>query len=639
MDIVKNKIEFDARLQIVKQHFTLVVDDSRFKWTNINAILMLEIRKNWTTESSNSNYQLNSDSVKDFFPILQMTDAFPHWRLSMPAFISNNVLKTFAVPPDEPLWHEAHISYRHKVQNGYPYLQLTLGDDLRLLKNNLKENDQIFFLKEQDTTNYFIFATKSKLFEESSILITDPSKTANDNTQFELSDLQEKVRDLSSEDDSKNIILYGPPGTGKTHNAVNHALAIATKRDLEEIIHIEKANPANRKVIKNEFDELVKSGQIQFVTFHQSYSYEDFVEGIKPRVIGNNIEYNIEDGIFKKLCLTATEVVSYDFEDIYDDFTNDLIKVKEINLKTAVQKKAFIIRLNESGDVYAITSKGKHVGISESAVFNYFKNGEIPLWHDGSYVRAIGDYLKEKYSAKIKSIDNSSKNFVLIIDEINRGNISKIFGELITLIESSKRIGRKEELRIKLSYSGTKDKEMFGVPNNVYIIGTMNSADRSIALIDTALRRRFTFTEYTSDPSTLSDNIEGINLKLMLQKLNERIEFLLDKDHLLGHAYFIDVKTKNDLCGVFRNKILPLLEEYFFGNFEKIQQVLGDNSGWKKTEIQKLVQEKKANTPTALFGNTEDFEDKIIYQINPTLVEGKFEDITTDVFTSIYTKQ
>jgi 5-methylcytosine-specific restriction protein B len=180
---------------------------------------------------------------------------------------------------------------------------------------------------------------------------------------------------------------------------------------------------------------------------------------------------------------------------------------------------------------------------------------------------------------------------------------------------------------------------MFGVPRNVYIVGTMNSADKSIALIDTALRRRFTFTEYTSDPSTLSDNIEGINLKLMLQKLNERIEFLLDKDHLLGHAYFIDVKTKNDLCVVFRNKILPLLEEYFFGNYEKIQQVLGDNSGWKKTEEQKMILEKRANTTNALFGNTEDFEDKIIYQINPKLIASKFDDISVDFFTSIYTKQ
>jgi len=205
------------------------------------------------------------------------------------------------------------------------------------------------------------------------------------------------------------------------------------------------------------------------------------------------------------------------------------------------------------------------------------------------------------------------------------------------LIEDAKRIGNTEALKVKLTYSGTKDKELFGVPNNVYLIGTMNSADRSIALIDTALRRRFTFTEYTSDPSTLSDNIEGINLKLLLQKLNERIEFLLDKDHLLGHAYFLDVKTKNDLCGVFRNKIIPLLEEYFFGNYEKIQQVLGDNSGWKKIEEHKLIQEKKANTTTALFGNAEDFDDKIIFQINPKIVAGKFDDITSDVFTSIYT--
>jgi hypothetical protein len=437
-----------------------------------------------------------------------------------------------------------------------------------------------------------------------------------------------------------NQILYGAPGTGKTHNAINHALAIATGKDLQELIDAEKANPANRKAAKDEFDELVKSGQIQFVTFHQSYSYEEFVEGIKPSVNGSNVEYSIEEGIFKKLCLKANEKMSIkNFDSLYSEFISDLTESgNQLQLTTLIQKKPFSVRINSNGSCVAIpkTTTATEMTITKKVIQNFMESGIVDDWKP--YTTSIAKYITDKYKPKTEAEDNTNKNFVLIIDEINRGNISKIFGELITLIEDSKRLGNSEALKIKLTYSGTKDKEMFGVPNNVYIVGTMNSADRSIALIDTALRRRFTFTEYTSDPSTLSDNIEGINLKLMLQKLNERIEFLLDKDHLLGHAYFLDVKTKNDLCGVFRNKILPLLEEYFFGNNEKIQQVLGDNSGWKKTEEQKLIQEKKANTTTALFGNTEDFEDKIIYQINPKLVEGKFDEITADVFTSIYTK-
>ena len=447
------------------------------------------------------------------------------------------------------------------------------------------------------------------------------------------------IENKTKNNQSKNQILYGPPGTGKTHNAINHALAIIKGYDLNDLIEKEKTIPNFRKESKKEFDELVKQGQIEFVTFHQSYSYEEFVEGIKPSVNGENVEYNIEDGIFKKLCLKAQKVESYDFEDIYDDLTSDLSKVSEIKLKTSVQKKDFVIRLNDVGEIYAITSKGKPVGISQKALFDYLKKGDIPLWHDGSYVRAIGNYLKEKYSSKIQRIDNSSNKFVLIIDEINRGNMSKIFGELITLIEDSKRIGAKEELRVRLTYSGSEENENFGVPDNVYIVGTMNSADRSIALIDTALRRRFTFFEYTANPILLSENIEGINLKELLSMLNNRIEFLLDKDHLLGHAYFINVASKRELCEEFRNKVIPLLEEYFYCDYEKIQLVLGDNKEFGKTDNNKIIIAKQTSEQKKFFGKEIDgYEEKILYTINKKIADERYDEISSVFFTSIYRK-
>lgn len=440
-----------------------------------------------------------------------------------------------------------------------------------------------------------------------------------------------------------NQILYGPPGTGKTHNAINHALSIVNSRDVGELIAEQKTDPTKRIEAKKEFDKLVASGQVQFVTFHQSYSYEDFVEGIKSSVNSNGqVEYKIEDGIFKKICIEAGKrsAPSLSFEDAYDLFVDEVeTKGDKFELKSLVQGKPFNVKISSLGNCRAIpkTEDATEMTITKSNLKTYLETGVIKDWK--TYTTTIGEYIRNNYIAKSKTVDNSDKNYVLIIDEINRGNISKIFGELITLIEKSKRVGETEEIKVKLTYSGVEGKEDFGVPINLFILGTMNSADKSIALVDTALRRRFEFIEYAPDHTLLSNNVEGINLQELLKTINARIEILLDKDHKIGHAYLINVESKNQLCEVFRNRIIPLLEEYFFGDYEKIQLVLGDNNEFNKLKENKAVISNPTSDQRNLFGKDIDgFEEKTIYQLNENILLQKYDDVPVEFFTSIYIK-
>lgn len=473
-----------------------------------------------------------------------------------------------------------------------------------------------------------------------------------------------------------NQILFGPPGTGKTYNTINEALKIVDPTFYEK--HVKEKD---RKKLTDRFKELLikseddKNGQIGFCTFHQSFSYEDFVEGIKPKTKDKSVYYDIEPGIFKRICESAEIRNSLDsikksgvFSWTDDSFKRArFFKISLNNYENSNTKELYenfitnnsiALNLGYNFDYNKLTEsevvkKFKELGLkeSDSHELNSFihllkKNNYVIISTDNKYINAIGkvtgDYeytstssincnhlrkvewlikdekipIEEIYSLgdlgektisaideeKIKPdfftnkgqdiIDNSNseeKKYVLIIDEINRGNVSSIFGELITLIEKDKRAGCPEELEIILPYS----KEPFKVPKNVYIIGTMNTADRSIEALDTALRRRFSFTEKPPKPELiktegLSGELKGIvkvivngvekdvDLESLLIKINTRLEKLIDKDHKIGHSYLLKVNSEETLKASFRNEIIPLLEEYFFGDYGKIGLVLGN---------------------------------------------------------------
>lgn len=494
--------------------------------------------------------------------------------------------------------------------------------------------------------------------------------------------------EMSNKKENKNLslnqILYGPPGTGKTYHTIDKALEILG----------ENLESRDRDEKKAKFDEYVKDGQIVFITFHQSYGYEEFVEGIKPMI--NNeansqeIQYEIKDGIFKDICNRALE-----------NYENSNLNTEELREKIKLREKVekFLNRLLETNEPISKTKGGNFF-------INSFNNNTIEIYSedverfDGIfklslstfitllksniefnsavemfkkvfdrdyadrthtyYFNLVNKFKEYEKQAVLKTEDNkissnSLNSYIIIIDEINRGNVSKIFGELITLIEPSKRIGESEELKVTLPYSGKK----FGVPKNVYILGTMNTADRSITSLDTALRRRFEFVEMMPDPDLLKNvfickDVENPNkdedylgddaktegfaeiLQNILISINKRIEFLLDREKTIGHAFFMSeaVKFNKDnwckpdeyeedwyvlsiskLKSIFQNKIIPLLQEYFYNDYALISAVLNDNGMIEKCEkddkyLQKIKNLDNVDSEKIIY-NIASFDNKI----------------------------
>ena len=447
--------------------------------------------------------------------------------------------------------------------------------------------------------------------------------------------------------DAMNKILYGPPGTGKTYKTAELAVGIC-----------DGVTPASRPALMDRYELLRKEGRISFVTFHQSYGYEDFVEGLRPESKDGQISYSVRPGIFREACDSARLRRM-----LKPGLTGKPLKARTVYKMSlgqvdTVQGKQALQACLENG--YVVLGWGNDIDFSECKTADDIRdkikedrpNGEKPesqaryvtvfkdelkigdiivVSQGNTAFRAIGEVSGEyqfqdppvagafhqlravrwlavfETNRNVEEIFDRSfsqptlyrldsdglkfdviealitgeaptrpQNNVLIIDEINRAHISKVFGELITLLEPDKREGQLNAITVKLPYSG----DSFNVPSNLYVIGTMNTADRSIALLDTALRRRFEFEELQPDYSTVSDTpIDGVNLRAMLMAMNDRVEYLYDRDHTLGHAYFMNISSLEQLDAVFRRKVLPLLQEYFYEDWSKIRLVLGDQVG------------------------------------------------------------
>ncbi|NDJ27311.1 restriction endonuclease [Campylobacter sp. MIT 12-8780] len=472
-----------------------------------------------------------------------------------------------------------YFGYMHKEQNNKFYICLGRSDEMKetckaLETLNLVELDESmieYFDGRLDEHNLDKILNKFlEIVSQYNKIPIDDFKPISWNTKGE------SMPNLQTTKPPLNQILYGPPGTGKTYTTIDKTLEILKfYKAIDEI-------PEDREDKKAIFDEFKQMGQIEFITFHQSYSYEEFVEGIKPEVDkeNNKMTYEIKNGIFKEICKEAMEHDSMEgLDKCIEQLQEECNKEENIEKGVHIHDKYFVRYRSEKsfGIVFEGMDEkhrknGYYAGVDDLKKMYKDEKAKCP---NPSYLKRILMFFKKQFNLPDYQEDQKIKPYILIIDEINRGNISKIFGELITLIEPSKRLGEDEALEVKLPYSNEK----FGVPNNLYIIGTMNTADRSIALLDTALRRRFEFVEMMPqwDNENISKDCEGVNLQELLRVLNERIEFLLDREHAIGHAFFIGLDSLKKLQDVFKKKIIPLLQEYFYDDYAKINAVLNGN--------------------------------------------------------------
>lgn len=486
--------------------------------------------------------------------------------------------------------------------------------------------------------------------------------------KFATATADDTIDEITEQDSpALNQILYGPPGTGKTYSTTLRAVTLADPEWVRELEEQDDDSDEFRTLIKSRYDELVKNGRIAFTTFHQSFAYEDFIEGIRANIDNetNSLAYKVEPGVFKKIAAEADHAISTN-SPIGLGESPQIWKISIGTIHDTKLRKAYIdkgvarIGWNSMGDLRKFDDSveseqlkyWKGLSATTKNTIQYFYNevkiGDVFLClKDQNSIQAIGvitgeytyepdeigyshsrkvnwilkdinldirtlndnyslvqkavyplnritwnDLLKEAENQQITlpNILNSEKdkpapNYVLIIDEINRGNISRIFGELITLLEPDKRKDGSDAREVILPYS----KERFSVPSNLYVLGTMNTADKSLSQLDLALRRRFEFIEILPDPSLLEGiEVHGVQISALLDTLNQRIEVLLDRDHTIGHAYFWPLigiesieKRAETLARIFEKRIIPLLQEYFFADWERI--------GWVLNDIDKLL--------------------------------------------------
>jgi 5-methylcytosine-specific restriction endonuclease McrBC GTP-binding regulatory subunit McrB len=504
----------------------------------------------------------------------------------------------------------------------------------------------------------------------------------------------------------RNVILYGPPGTGKTYSTVRRGLELILGRETLKDLRDEKLLPL--------FRDHQARGQIEFVTFHQAYGYEEFVEGIRPVLdqgADAQVRYEVHDGVFKRIALRAAaeglrmDSAAPEFDELWDLLLRDL-RQDETRTAQSQSGKTYQLSLSNQGNVQVsaceVDSEGNVLSVSDkhqtaskenarlywkhrtelgpepekltyektTALFSREKGGGggnhyTALWLVYSQLYTLNRTAAGRKSELIDrvarvqqaldkpgptttfSFSVKSPQYVLIVDEINRGNMSKILGELITLLEVDKRLASRNELKLPLAYS---PQHRFAVPPNLHVLGTMNTADRSIALMDVALRRRFTFEELMPSSDIIRDVLRArvpnrafIDLVVdVFDTLNSRIRFLYDRDHQLGHSYFLDVADVQSLRQMFVDRIIPMLQEYFYGAWDKICVVLGcpyGESGEPRRRAAHLLQPPGGTAyavpivtaspfteSSALGFDHDDYEDRLDYQLRGVFSSGSLPD-------------